>query len=59
MNEKDKLKLNSLLESLQEGKETFIGYPVNTIFDYSEISDFLFSKSIVIKNTGTLDSLAI
>ena len=49
MNEKDKLKLNSLLESLQEGKETFIGYPVNTIFDYSEISDFL---SIPINNVG-------
>ena len=41
LNSKDKKKLKSFLKLLKEKRRTFIGYPVNTTFDYSEISDFL------------------
>ena len=41
LNKKDKLKLKSFLKEIEEKKRTFIGYPVNTAFDYSEISEVL------------------
>jgi histidine decarboxylase len=49
MNKSDIKKLKKFYESLKEEKEKFIGYPVNTSFDYSELSDFL---SIPLNNVG-------
>jgi len=41
LSKKEKLKLKKFLALLRKKKETFLGYPVNTDFDYSEISQFL------------------
>ena len=49
MNKKDQDKLNKILSTLKKDKETFIGYPVNTLFDYSDLYDFL---SIPLNNVG-------
>ena len=49
MIDEDKKILNDFFKSLEVGKETFIGYPVNTLFDYSELFKFL---SIPLNNIG-------
>jgi histidine decarboxylase len=41
LKKKDKVEFENFLQLLKEKKRTFVGYPVNTTFDYSEISDFL------------------
>lgn len=41
LNSKDKKKLKDFLKLLENKRRTFIGYPVNTCFDYSEISKYL------------------
>ena len=41
MNKSDTKKLKNFYESLKREKESFIGYPVNTSFDYSELFEFL------------------
>ena len=38
---KGKVEFENFLQLLKDKKRTFVGYPVNTTFDYSEISDFL------------------
>jgi histidine decarboxylase len=42
-------RLNSFKDFLKTEKETFIGYPVNSAFDYSQLFDFL---SIPLNNVG-------
>jgi histidine decarboxylase len=49
LNEKDKDLLKQFKEFLLEEKETFVGYPVNSAFDYSELFDFL---AIPLNNVG-------
>ena len=49
MIDEDRKKLNDFFESLKKEKDTFIGYPVNTVFDYSELFKFL---SIPLNNIG-------
>lgn len=46
---KEKNKLNNFLDSKRKEMNTFIGYPVNCSFDYSELFDFL---SIPLNNVG-------
>ena len=41
LSKKDKSKLQKFLAKLKERRKTFVGYPVNTVFDYSEIEEFL------------------
>jgi len=49
LNEKDKNLLKRFKEYLLKEKETFVGYPVNCAFNYSELFDFL---SIPLNNVG-------
>ena len=41
MNKEDKKKLKEFKKSIEEGKKTFIGYPCNCKFDYSELYTIL------------------
>jgi histidine decarboxylase len=41
LSKKNKEELKNFLSLLDKKKRTFVGYPVNTTFDYSEISSFL------------------
>ena len=41
MQQKHVKKLKAFYESLENEEKTFVGYPVNTSFDYSELFDFL------------------
>ena len=49
MTNKDKKKLKKFIEQIKEEEKTFIGYPVNCNFDYSELFDIL---SIPLNNVG-------
>ena len=49
MTKKEKKRLEDFLDFLKKEKETFIGYPVNAIFDYSDLFDFL---EIPLNNVG-------
>ena len=49
LNGKDEQRLLSFLDELKVKNETFIGYPVNTSFDYSAILPFL---NFSINNVG-------
>ncbi len=49
LSSKDKNKLNKFLSETRVEKDTFIGYPVNCCFDYSELFEFL---SIPLNNIG-------
>ena len=49
MNKSDRHKLKKFFTHLDENKDSFIGYPVNCVFDYSELYDFL---SIPLNNVG-------
>ena len=49
MTNKDKKRLKDFKRSIEEEKKTFIGYPVNCDFDYSELFDIL---SIPLNNVG-------
>ena len=42
MNKKDKARLGNFLQNTIKNKGSFIGYPVNCDFDYSELHDFLY-----------------
>ncbi len=41
MTSEDKKKLKQFRKSIEEGKKTFIGYPCNCNFDYSELYNIL------------------
>ena len=41
MNKKDQIRLKNFLEDTLENKSSFIGYPVNCDFDYSELNSLL------------------
>ena len=49
MNKKDKKKLKDFYARLEKEEKTFVGYPVNSAFDYSELFNFL---SIPLNNVG-------
>ena len=49
MTEIDTQRLKNFFNFLKKEEETFVGYPVNTVFDYSEIHKFL---SIPLNNVG-------
>jgi len=49
VNKKNKKQLEDLYKRLRKEEETFIGYPVNSSFDYSELFNFL---SIPLNNVG-------
>jgi len=49
MQQKHVKKLKAFYESLEKEEKTFVGYPVNTSFDYSELFNFL---SIPLNNVG-------
>ncbi len=49
MNKKDEKRLKAFLKCLEEEEKTFVGYPVNSSFDYSDLFNFL---SIPLNNVG-------
>ena len=49
MNKKDEKRLKDFYKRLQEEEKTFIGYPVNCAFDYSDLFNLL---SIPLNNVG-------
>ena len=49
MNQKDSKRLSNLLADLHNQRQTFVGYPCNSDFDYSELFDFL---SLPLNNVG-------
>ena len=49
MTSEDKKKLKQFKKSIEEEKKTFIGYPVNCDFNYSELFDIL---STPLNNVG-------
>jgi histidine decarboxylase len=49
LSEADRKRLKDFYKRLKKEKKTFVGYPVNSAFDYSELFDFL---SIPLNNVG-------
>lgn len=41
LSDKDRARLDALLETLQERSESFVGYPCNLNFDYADLNPFL------------------